>query len=294
MRTLATTYRVHELCNVLDVSRSGYYAWRSGGRGNRAKANDQLAEHITRIHHQSRGNYGSPRVTRELHARGVHCGRNRVARIMRSTGLKGAQKGRYRPRTTDSNHDQPISPNRLREGLQAIAPNQVWVADITYIRTRNGWTYLSAFMDLATRAIKGWALRDTLKSELVIDAFNQAVSRFKPGKQLIVHSDRGCQYASREFRTHLDQHNVQSSMSRKGNCYDNAAMESFWATLKTEMRIKQPFETTEHARLALFDYIETFYNRNRLHSAIGYNAPLALEARLERQYSAQKVSAISG
>ncbi len=175
-----------------------------------------------------------------------------------------------------------------------MAPNQIWVADITYIPTKNGWAYLSAFMDLATRAIKGWTLCDTLKTELVIDAFNQAVSRFKPDKQLIVHSDRGCQYASREFRQHLDLHNVQSSMSRKGNCYDNAAMESFWATLKTEMRINKPFETKEHARLALFDYIETFYNRNRLHSSIGYNAPLALEAKLKYQNPPKIVSAISG
>jgi len=175
-----------------------------------------------------------------------------------------------------------------------MLPNQIWVADITYIPTKNGWTYLSAFMDLATRAIKGWTLLDTLKTELVIDAFNQAVARHEPGKQLIVHSDRGCQYASREFRQRLELHNVQSSMSRKGNCYDNAAMESFWATLKTEMRITQPFETKEHARLAIFDYIETFYNRNRLHSAIGYNEPLALEAKLKYQNKPKTVSAISG
>lgn len=291
---LATIYCVRELCEALGVSRSGYYAWHAGGRGSRAKANTELAEHIKDIHKQSRGTYGSPRVTRNLEARGLRCGHNRVAGIMRSLGLKGAQKAPFRPRTTNSKHDQPISPNRLGQGLQAMAPNQIWVADITYIPTKNGWTYLSAFMDLATRAIKGWTLRDTLKTEVVIDAFNQAVSRFKPDKQLIVHSDRGCQYASQEFRKHLELHNVLSSMSRKGNCYDNAAMESFWATLKTEMRINQPFETKEQARLAIFDYIETFYNTNRLHSSIGYNAPLALETKFNEQSKPQIVSAISG
>lgn len=294
IHALATTYSVVELCAVLEVSRSGYYAWRNGGRGNRAKANGELAEHIREIHQKSRGVYGAPRITRELHARGYRCGHNRVARIMRACGLKGAKKAGFRPRTTQSNHDQPISPNRLGEGLVISGPNQVWVTDITYIPTREGWAYLSAFMDLGTRAIKGWALRDSLKTALVSDAFLQAVSRYRPADHLIVHSDRGCQYASREFRQHLVAHKALGSMSRKGNCYDNAAMESFWATLKAEMPITRPFETKEQARLALFDYIETFYNRNRLHSSIGYRSPLDAEAQLDSKNNPTPLSEKTG
>jgi len=213
---------------------------------------------------------------------------------MRDCGLKGVQRARFRPRTTDSNHDDPISPNRLKEGIAITGPNQVWVADITYIPTKEGWTYLSAFLDLWSRAIKGWTLRETLKSNLVSDAFLQAVFRHRPAENVIVHSDRGSQYASREFRGHLAAQKALGSMSRKGNCYDNAAMESFWATLKTEMRLTKPFETMEQARLAIFDYIETFYNRNRLHSSIGYTTPMEFEAQLSPNNAPTQLSENSG
>ncbi len=206
IESLATSYPVCELCSVLEVSRSGYYAWRHGGRGKRVQANQELAERIRAIHKQSRETYGSPRLTRQLHLEGIRCGHNRVARIMRECGLKGAQHARFSPRTTDSTHNDPVSPNRLQEGTVPTGPNQVWVSDITYIPTRDGWIYLSAFMDLWSRLIKGWTLRETLKSDLVSDAFLQAVFRHRPAPNLTVHSDRGCQYASREFPGHLPAH----------------------------------------------------------------------------------------
>jgi len=292
--TMATDYTIRELCETFEVSRSGYYGWRNGGRGSRAKANQELAERIVQVHEQSRGTYGSPRVTKALAAQGIGCGHNRVARIMREQGLRGVQRGRFRPKTTDSRHDGPIAPNRLRESVTLTGPNQVWVSDITYIPTREGWVYLAAFMDLETRTVKGWSLKDSLKSELVVEAFLQAVFRHRPEAGLIVHSDRGCQYASTMFRKKLEAHKALPSMSRKGNCYDNAAMESFWATLKAELQITHPFETKEKARLAIFDYIENFYNRHRLHSAIGYRAPIDFEAHLVANTTYPLVSANSG
>lgn len=294
IRTLATDYTICELCETFEVSRSGYYGWRNGGRGKRAKANAELAERIAQVHHQSRGAYGSPRVTKELAAQGIRCGHNRVARIMRNEDLTGAQRGRFHPKTTDSRHDGPIAPNRLQQGAALTGPNQVWVSDITYLATHEGWVYLAAFMDLATRTVKGWSLKDSLQSELVVDAFLQAVFRHKPGPGLIVHSDRGSQYASAAFRGKLDAHKALPSMGRKGNCYDNAAMESFWATLKSELRITRPFKTKEEARLVIFDYIETFYNRRRLHSAIGYRAPIDFETQLMANSTYPCVSANSG
>lgn len=292
--TMATEYTVSELCEVFEVSRSGYYAWRKGGRGERSQANAWLGEQIAAIHKQSRGNYGSPRITRELAARGIRCGRNRVARLMRIQGLQGVQRGRFHPKTTDSRHAGPFAPNRLEEPLEVSKPNQVWVGDITYIPTHEGWTYLSAFMDLGTRTVKGWSISDSLKAKLVVDAFLQAVFRHKPEPGLIVHSDRGSQYASSAYRTQLQAHHALPSMGRTGNCYDNAAMESFWATLKAELRITKPFATKREARLAIFDYIETFYNRRRLHSAIGYKAPMDFEAEPNTGTIHPEVSAIPG
>ncbi|MCP4639395.1 MAG: IS3 family transposase [bacterium] len=290
---LATDFETSELCEAFEVSRSGYYAWRKGGRGHRARANAELGKRIEKIHEQSRSNYGCPRIAKELADQGIRCSRGRVARIMRARGLKGVQKGRFRPKTTDSRHDDPIAPNRLRDGVEVTGPNQVWVSDITYIPTRERWMYLAAFMDLGTRVVKGWALQDSLKSDLVVKAFLQAVFRHKPGAGLIVHSDRGCQYASATFRKHLLAHQAMASMGRTGNCYDNATMESFWATLKAELRITRPYETTEDARLAIFDYIETFYNRRRLHSAIGYQTPLNFEAQFMAGVICPHVSANS-
>lgn len=277
IQTLATEYDVLELCALYEVSTSGYYGWIGREPSKRDVADADLARRIKAAHAESRKTYGSPRVAKELRKKGVRCSRKRVARIMRQNGLQGVQKARFRPRTTDSRHDLPISPNRLADLPEVSQLNQVWVSDITYIPTLEGWMYLAAFMDLKSRKIKGWTIRDHMRTELVESAFLQAVFREKPGGGLIVHSDRGCQYASRDFRSLLDRHHALGSMSAKGNCYDNAAMESFWATLKADLRISEPFQTKEDARLAIFDYIEVFYNRRRIHSAIGDLSPLDYE-----------------
>ena len=273
-------HSILDLCEMLEVSASGYYAWATRKPGKRQKADQELTEQIQEVHKASRKTYGSPRITVALRKQGVKCGKKRVARIMKENEIKGAQKARFRPRTTDSRHDDPISPNRL-ELLEFIDHlNQIWASDITYIPTLEGWVYLAAFMDLKSRKITGWCLRDNMKTDLVEDAFLQAVFRNRPGSGLIVHSDRGSQYASHQFRKTLAQHRCISSMAGKGHCYDNAAMESFWATLKTDLNINQPFKTKEEARLAIFDYIETFYNRFRLHSALGDLSPLDYELKL--------------
>jgi len=277
IHTEATGHDVRDLCDLFEVSTSGYYAWAGRKPGKRQVSDLSLAEHIEQVHASSRKTYGSPRITKTLRRQGLKCGKKRVARIMKHKGLRGAQKARFRPRTTDSRHDLPISPNRLAEFSAVERINQVWVGDITYIPTLEGWMYLAAFMDLKSRKIKGWTIRDHMHTELVEAAFLQAVFREGPVPGLIAHSDRGSQYASREFRSLLDRHQALSSMSAKGNCYDNATMESFWATLKTDMGISKPFKTKEEARLAIFDYIEVFYNRRRIHSAIGDLSPLDYE-----------------
>jgi len=213
---------------------------------------------------------------------------------VRQKGLVGVQKRRFRPRTTDSRHEHQLSPNRLDEVGEVERPNQVWVSDITYIATKQGWMYLSAVMDLGTRTVKGWALKDSLRTSLVSDAFSHAVFRYRPQPGLIVHSDHGSQYASNEFRDLLAQHKALGSMGRIGNCYDNAAMESFFATLKTELVRGQPFNTRQEAKQALFDYIEIFYNRQRLHSSLGYRSPVDYEAQLMVENTAPYMSELSG
>jgi putative transposase len=273
-------HSILELCEMLEVSASGYYAWATREPGKRQKADQELTEQIREVHKASRKTYGSPRITVALRKQGVKCGKKRVARIMKENEIQGAQKARFRPRTTDSRHDDPISPNRL-ELIEFIDHlNQIWASDITYIPTLEGWVYLAAFMDMKSRKITGWCLRDNMNTDLVKDAFLQAVFRHRPGRGLIVHSDRGSQYASQPFRKTLAQYRCISSMAGKGHCYDNAAMESFWATLKTDLNINQPFKTKEEARRAIFDYIETFYNRFRLHSALGGLSPLDYELKL--------------
>lgn len=280
IQSLATDYEVAELCELYGVSPSGYYAWANRKPGKRALANQALTTQIKASHRASRQTYGSPRITKDLRKAGVRCTRKRVARIMRQTGLQGVQKGRFKPRTTDSRHGQPISPNRLAELSEVSRVNQVWVSDITCIPTLEGWLYLAAFMDLKSRKIKGWTLRDHMRTEMVVSAFLKAVFRERPPHGVMVHSDQGVQYASREFRSLLDLHHALGSMSARGNCYDNAAMESFWSTLKADLRITQPYPTKEVARRAIFDYIEVFYNRRRIHSALGDLSPLDYEQQL--------------
>ena len=272
-------HSIQLLCQVLEVSPSGYYDWqkRQQTPSARARQNQSLSQQIKTIHAKSRQTYGSPRVTDQLRKDGHQHGRNRIARLMKEQGLYGRQKRRYHVQTTDSNHDQPIAPNRLAQAPKPTAPNHIWVADITYIRTSQGWLYLAAILDLYSRKIVGWAMSPFLDTSLVLLALNMALARSRPPAQLLFHSDRGVQYASSDYRKALTSAGLLASMSRKANCYDNATMESFWSTLKLELVYRQSFANHLEARSAIFDYIETFYNRQRTHSALGYLSPVDFE-----------------
>lgn len=267
---------VEKMCRVLEVARSGYYAWRKRPESDHKKADKRLLEDIKRIHRQGRNAYGSPRVTKQLHAEGVRCGKNRVARLMRAAGLRAVAKRKFKV-TTDSRHDYPVAPNLLNRDFTAERPNQVWVTDITYIPTLEGWLYLAIVMDLYSRQIVGWAMDRMLTKELVIKALRQAIGRRNPPQGLIHHSDRGCQYASLQYQMMLREYGILQSMSRKGDCYDNACAESFFHTLKVELIHRQRYWTRSQARQSVFEYIEVFYNRVRLHSTLGYVSPYQYE-----------------
>lgn len=270
---------IRRLCEVLEVSASGYYDWRRRQTqpGPRAQANARLLEQIQRIHRESRQTYGSPRVQQQLARAGQRHGRNRIARLMREHQLCGRRHRRYRVRTTDSRHDQPIAPNRLPQLPAPSAPNQIWLADITYVPTAEGWLYVAGVLDLYSRRLAGWAMSECIDTDLVLAAWDMAQSHRQPAAGLVFHSDRGVQYASADFRHALAQTQALASMSRKGNCYDNAAMESFWSTLKIELVHRCEFQTRAAARHAIFEFIEVFYNRQRLHSALGYLSPVDFE-----------------
>jgi transposase InsO family protein len=267
------------LCLHLEVSASGYYDWqrRRLCPGPRALEDQALVREIVQIHARSRETYGAPRVEKELRKKGRCHGRNRVARLMKQKDLCGRQKGRYRVQTTDSNHDQPIAPNRLAHAPKATAPNQLWVADITYIETKEGWLYLAAILDLYSRRIVGWAMSPRIDTALVLKALAMALLHRSPPQNLLFHSDRGVQYASADYRRALSQAGLVASMSRKGNCYDNASIESFWRTLKLELVYRRSFNTRAQAQSEIFDYIEAFYNRQRSHSALDYHSPVDFE-----------------
>lgn len=276
---MKTDHSILTLCLHLEVSPSGYYAWqqRRACPGPRTTQDQALASEIARIHVESRRTYGSPRVEDALRKKGRCHGRNRIARLMKEQGLYGRQQASYRVQTTDSNHDQPIAPNRLLEAPKATAPNQLWVADITYIETGEGWLYLAAILDLYSRKIVGWAMSERIDTVLVLKALAMALLHRRPPARLLFHSDRGVQYASGDYRQALDQADLVPSMSRRGNCYDNATMESFWSTLKLELVYRSTFTTRAEARAQIFDYIESFYNRQRAHSALGYHSPVDFE-----------------
>lgn len=278
---MSAEHNIDELCRALEVSRSGYYDWnkRREQPGPRALEDAALRPHIAAIHREHEGTYGSPRVQHQLAQGGLRHGRNRIARLMREQGLAGQQKGGFKVVTTDSNHDLPIAPNRLQKAA-ATRPNQIWVGDITYIKTARGWLYLAAIMDLYSRRIVGWGMSERIDTALVLMAWQMGQEHRQTPRELIFHSDRGVQYASALYRQALQAAGALPSMSRRACCYDNAAMESFWSTLKRELVYRREFLTHEQARTEIFAYIETRYNRKRLHSSLGYVSPIDFENRL--------------
>jgi putative transposase len=269
-------HAVNRLCQLLSVSRSGYYAWRQRGPSLRTQEDNRLKEVTQREFDQSRGTYGSRRLAHRLRELGHRCSRRRVARLMRELGLVARQKRKRAPRTTIVDVAQRAAPNVLEQTFTADYPHQIWVADITYIDTMQGWAYLAAIVDVYTRQVIGWALADHMRTELIETAFQMAVGRCHPPAGLIHHSDRGSQYTSNDYQKTLRDHQVMPSMSRTGNCYDNALAESFFSTLKFECVI-EPFQSVSEARQTIFEYIEVWYNQQRLHSSLDYQSPAVFE-----------------
>jgi putative transposase len=277
---LASLFPLDVICRVLEVSRSGYYAWRERPESNRAKRREELALRIQRIHEEYRRVYGSPRIFNELKAQGQSVCQNTVADIMKERNIRAKTKRKFVPRTTDANHDQPMADNLLDRQFQAELPNRKWAADITYIPTGEGWLYLAGVIDLCSRKIVGWSMADHMETSLVSDALKMALAHRRPEQGLLHHSDRGVQYVSDDYRRLLQAGGMEISMSGKGDCWDNAVIESFWSTLKRELVHQERFATQDQARAAIFEYIEVFYNRKRLHSSLGYVSPEAFEAGL--------------
>jgi putative transposase len=280
VKELSPFYPITDLCAALGLSRSAYYAWLKRQAGPRQRQNQSLQLLIKSVFREFKGTYGSPRITGELKQRGHRCNRKRVERLMRQEGLVARRRRAFRVCTTDSNHEHPISPNRLLRRPPPTAVNQVWVSDITYLPTAEGFLYLAAVMDLCSRKVVGWAMQDNLDTSLVSSALQMALTHRQPPPGLLHHSDRGCQYASAAYRAQLRRAGLQSSMSRKANCYDNAVIESFWSTLKNELLLDQRFQYKEQARQAVFQSIEIYYNRVRLHSSLGYQSPVDFEQQL--------------
>lgn len=269
-------FPVERMCRLFGVSPSGYYAWRDRPASRRRQENEQLLEEIRQIYAQSRKTYGSPRVHAELVAKGFQVGLHRVARLMRAAGIV-ARRPKKRRRTTDSNHSFPVAPNRLNRDFQAARPNLKWLTDITFIWTAEGWLYLAVVLDLFSRKIVGWAMEATLAGCLVEKAFQMATGNRRPEPGLLHHSDRGSQYAGGPYQLSLATYQMQVSMSRTGNCYDNAPMESFFSSLKIEQVHARDYQTRQEARTDIFEYIEVFYNRVRRHSSLGYLSPEEFE-----------------
>lgn len=279
MNSLHDDYRIGDLCAAFAVSRSGYHRWRTAPPGARACEDALLGEELRRTHLQSRGTYGRPRLWAALRQAGRHHSPKRIGRLMRELGLRGVRRGRFRPPTTDSTHALKRAPNRLRKIKPPKVPDQVWVADITYVPTAEGWLYVAGVLDRCSRRVLGLAFGARIDATLPEAALRQALLRRgqRLRGSLLHHSDQGVQYASDSYQALLRSHDIVASMSRKANCYDNAHMESFWATLKAEALNERTFTTRAEARVAIFDYIETFYNRVRLHSALGYLSPVDFE-----------------
>jgi putative transposase len=271
-------HSVRLLCELLGVSSSGYYGWRQKRPSQRQREDAALAAQIAAAHRASRGTYGSPRIVEDLREEGTRTSKRRCARLMRAQGLHGKKKNRRRPRTTDSRHAQPVAPNLIAERPVPSGPNQAWRTDITYLKTAEGWLFLAAILDAWSRRVVGWACAPTLHASLALAALQDALQRRQPPKGVLHHSDRGCQYVDADYVALLAAAGLERSMSRAGNCYDNAAMESFWSTFKSDTGLDEiVLATRRDAELAVFDYIETFYNPRRRHSSLGYLSPVAFE-----------------
>jgi putative transposase len=277
MREHRWEFPLAAMCRVLEVSRSGYYAWLGRSESRRERANRGLLVKIRAAHKRSRKTYGSPRVCRELRAAGERCGRNRVARLMRAHGIVGVRRPKFRT-TTDSRHALPVAPNLLERRFRVSEANRVWVSDLTCVWTWEGWLYVAGVLDLYSRRVVGWAVGPNPDRHLVVRALEMAIARRRPQPGLIFHSDRGVQYAAGDVQELLSKHKMTASMSRKGDCWDNAPAESFFATLKSELVYRRRYRTRAEAKRDLFEYIERFYNTQRRHSALEYLSPAGFEA----------------
>ena len=276
MQMNKTDHNINAMCKELRVTRSGYYSWLKRGKSEREKRNQWLEHKIWYIFNESCQRYGSPRITAELKSQGIRCTKKTVAKIMRTLGLKSKMKRRYKV-TTNSKHKLPVSKNLVERKFNPSELNRLWVSDITYIRTLEGWLYLAVIIDLYSKTVVAWSASNKADADLVANTITKAIRSRKPGKELIFHSDRGVQYANIDVRSLLEQKEINQSMSSKGNCYDNAPAESFFSILKRELIYHVVYKTREEAKISLFEYIEIFYNRKRRHSAIGYMSPLEFE-----------------
>lgn len=269
-------------CETLRVSRSGYYIWLKRSPSQRKVDNERLLKQIAKIHRDSRETYGAPRIFEKLKSEGENCGKKKVARLMKQQGLQGIAARKYRLKTTDSDHDLPIAERIFKTEIaseQVTKPNQFWASDVTYIHTDEGWVFLAIFLDLFTRKVVGLSTEDHMRTELILNALKMALGRQQivPEQELVGHSDRGSQYAAEAYRQYLEKNGIKASMSRRANCYDNAFAESFFHTLKVELVHRRKFKTRQEAMTAIFEYIEVWYNRQRLHSSLGYKTPVEYE-----------------
>lgn len=272
------------MCSVLEVSENGYYNWRKRGISQRKRDDEQLAERIEDAFKKNRGVYGSPRLHVELKEQGVRCGRKRIVRLMQALDICASRK-RKKAHKTESNQKDPFAPNLLEQDFTADAPNKKWMTDMTFIETQEGWLYLAGVIDAYSRKVVGWAMGQNHDAELVKRALQMALIQRQPAADLVHHSDRGSEYTSKSYQKMLKEHGIQVSMSKKGDCYDNAVIESFWGTLKEECLGRNVYRTRKEAKTAVFDYIETFYNRKRKHSFLGYLSPDLYEKQVKERRS---------
>lgn len=274
-------HRTRQMADILGVSLSGYYDWRKRPESKRETGRLELVRTIEEIHRSSRGAYGSPRVFKQLKALGRKASRSTVERLMREHGIRSKRKRRFRVVTTDSKHSHPVAENHLARNFEPSKPNQKWSADITYIPTKEGWLYLAVILDLFSRRVVGWSMDETMPTELTLRALRMALDKCNPGDGLMHHSDRGSQYAAGDYRRLLEARRITCSMSRKGNCWDNATTESFFGSLKSEFVHHEVFQTRAEAKTMIFEWIEAFYNRTRLHSTLGYRSPEQYEREMK-------------